>query len=168
MNTTDLVFRYTKELGVEGALGIIGATSSITFCLIAASTQPIQSNMSIYQFAVSGIAFLIVATLFSLCMISELLTKRQEIGILRALGAGRRIVAAIFLTKAILIGILGSIFGIAFGYAFTALTYGVGQQYNSAESILRALTIGSAGSIIGGLYVAIRASRMNIVEAIRS
>jgi len=167
MNTTDLVFRYIKELGVEGALGIIGVSSSITVCLIAASTQPMESNMSTYQFAVSSIAFLIVATLLSLCMISELLTKRQEIGILRALGAGRRIVTAILLAKAILIGILGSIVGIAFGYAFTTLTYGISQQYHSAELILRALTVGSAGSIAGGLYVAIRASRINIVEAIR-
>jgi len=167
MNTTDLVLRYVKELEVEGSLGIVGAAASVAVCLVATSARPIESNMSTYQFTLSGVVFLTVATLLSLCMISELLTKRQEIGILRALGAGRRILTAIFLSKSILIGTLGTLAGIAFGYAFARLTQGIGQTYYSGELILGAFTVGSAGSIAGGLYAVVRASRMNIVEAIR-
>ena len=167
MNTTDLLFRYIKELRVESSLGVIGAAASIAVCLAAASTRPMESNVSAYQFALSSITFLIVATLLSLCMMSELLLKRQEIGILRALGAGKRFVMAIFLSKSILIGTLGSVVGIAFAYVFTIITNVIGQTYYSGESILRTLIVGSAGSMAGGLYVAIRASRLNIVETIR-
>jgi len=167
MNTADLLFRYIKELGVESSLGVVGAAASITICLVAASTRQIESNASAYQFAVSSMGFLIVATLLSLCMMSELLLKRQEIGILRALGAERRVVMAIFLSKSILIGTLGSIAGIALGCVFTFITHAIGQQYQSVELILRMLTVGSAGSIAAGLYVAIRASRINIAETIR-
>jgi len=167
MNTTDLLFRYIKELGVESSLGVIGGAASITVCLVAASTRPMEGDASIYQLAVSSIGFLIVATLLSLCMMSELLLKRQEIGILRALGAGRRVVMAIFLSKSILIGTLGSVVGIALGCVFTVITQSIGQPYYSGELILRTLTVGCAGSMAGGLYVAIRASRLNIVETIR-
>jgi len=167
MNTVGLLFRYIKELGVESSLGFIGAAASITVCLVAASTGPIESGAFAYQFAVSSMGFLTVATLLSLCMMSELLLNRQEIGILRALGAGKRVVMAIFLSKSILIGTLGSIAGIALGCAFKVITHAIGQPYQAVEPILRMLTVGSAGSIAGGLYVAIRASRMNIVETIK-
>jgi len=167
MNTAGLLFRYIKESRVESSLGAVGAAASIAVCLVAASTRPTGSDASIYQFAVSSMGFLTVAILLSLCMMSDLLLSRQEIGILRALGAGKRIVIAIFLSKSILIGILGSIAGIAVGSVFTLITHSIGQPYQSGEPILRMLTVGSAGSIAGGLYVAIRASRMNIVETIR-
>jgi len=167
MNTADLLFRYIKEPRVESSLGAIGAATSITVCLIAASTRPIESDASTYQFAVSSMGFLTIATLLSLCMMSELLLKRQEIGILRALGAGKRVVMAIFLSKSILIGTLGSVAGIALGCVFTVTTHGIGQPYQAGEPILRILTVGFAGSIAAGLYVAIRASRMNIMETIR-
>jgi len=167
MNTADLLFRYIKEAGVESSLGGIGAAASITVCLVAASTRPIESVASSYQFAVSSLGFLTIATLLSLCMMSELLLKRQEIGTLRALGAGKRVVMAIFLSKSILIGTIGSIAGIALGCIFTAVTQTIAQPYQSGGPILRMLTVGSAGSIAGGLYVAVRASRMNIVETMR-
>jgi len=167
MNTADLLFRYIKEPRVESSLGFIGAAASITVCLIATSTRPIESDASAYQFAVSSMGFLTIATLLSLCMMSELLLKRQDIGILRALGAGKRVVMAIFLSKSILIGTLGTVAGIALGCVFTVITHAIGQPYQEGEPILRMLTVGSAGSIAAGLYVAIRASRMNIVETIR-
>jgi putative ABC transport system permease protein len=167
MNTADLLFRYIKETRVESSLGMIGAAASITVCLVAVSTRQIESDAPAYQFAVSSMGFLTVATLLSLCMMSELLFKRQEIGILRALGAGRRFVIAIFLSKSILIGTLGSVAGIALGYLLTSIMHAIGQPYQAGEPILRMLTVGSAGSIAGGLYVAIRASKMNIVETMR-
>lgn len=167
MNTTDLLFRYIKDVGVESSIGIIGAAMSIAVCLIAASRPPMEGNGSTYQFAVSSMAFLVVACLLSLCMMSELFLKRQEIGILRELGAGRRVVMTIFLSKSILVGGLGSVIGVLLGCVFTIIMHVFGQPYYSEELILGTLTVGSAGSIAGGLYVAIRASRLNIVETIR-
>jgi ABC-type antimicrobial peptide transport system permease subunit len=167
MNIADLLFRYIKESSVESSLGAIGAAASIAVCLVAGSTRAIESDALAYQFAVSSMGFLTVAILLSLCMMSDLLLNRQEIGMLRALGAGKRIVMAIFLSKSILIGTLGSVAGIAVGCVFAAITHSVGQPYQSGELILRMLTVGSAGGVAGGLHVAIRASRINIMETIR-
>ena len=167
MNTVDILFRYIKEPRAESSLGVVGAAASIAVCLVAASTQPIESNAFTYQFAVSSMGFLTVAILLSLSMMSEPLLKRQEIGTLRALGARKRVVMAIFLSKSILIGTLGSVAGIALGFAFTIITHVAGQPYQAGEPILRMLTVGSAGSLVAAVYVAVRASRMNIVEMMR-
>ncbi len=166
MNIADLLLRYIK-LDFESYLGIIGAAASATVCLVASSTRPMEGSASVYQLTVFSLAFLIVATSLSLCMMAELLLKRQEISILRALGAGKRIVIAVFLSKSILIGTLGSVVGIALGCVFTVTTHLIGQPYYSEELILRTLMLVFLGSMTGGLHVAIRASRMNIVEAIR-
>ena len=51
--------------------------------------------------------------------------RRQEIGILRALGKGRGSVATLFLGKALLLGIAGALSGFALG---TALLFGWGTE----------------------------------------
>jgi lipoprotein-releasing system permease protein len=51
--------------------------------------------------------------------------RRQEIGILRALGKGSASVAALFLGKALLLGVVGAVSGFALG---TALLLGWGNE----------------------------------------
>jgi ABC-type antimicrobial peptide transport system permease subunit len=51
--------------------------------------------------------------------------RRQEIGILRALGKGSASVAALFLGKALLLGVVGAVCGFALG---TGLLFGWGNE----------------------------------------
>lgn len=111
-------------------------------------------------------------------MYSAVANRVSEIGTLRALGFGRLSILAAFLLEALFIGIIGGALGLFLAsflqfltistmnfqtfseLAFTfTLTFGIAMQ-----SLIVALIMGLAG----GLLPAIKASRMNIVDALRT
>ncbi|HWA34466.1 MAG TPA: ABC transporter permease [Cyclobacteriaceae bacterium] len=101
--------------------------------------------------------------------------RTSEIGIRKALGANRRDIAFLFLTESVAVSAFGSMLGVLFGIGFTmiaipivkALTkvpFQADYTFNTiAITALVALLVG----IIFGTYPAIRASRLNPVDAIR-
>jgi putative ABC transport system permease protein len=101
-----------------------------------------------------------------------------EIGTLRALGFRRKTILATFLLESIVIGLAGALIGvfaasflqllvistINFG-TFTELAFG----FDLTPGVINAtLLFGFAMGIGGGFLPAVRASRMNIVSALRS
>jgi ABC-type antimicrobial peptide transport system permease subunit len=106
-------------------------------------------------------------------MLMAVFERTREIGVLRALGWGRRSILWMILSEAFLLGILGGIAGIMIA---AALTYGImaapgvggmieplWQWQIFARSIAVALILG----LLGGLYPAYRATRLQPVEALR-
>lgn len=110
-------------------------------------------------------------------MYSAVANRIGEIGVLRALGFGRTSILAAFLAESLLIGFIGGCVGLflaSFLQLFTISTLNF-QTFSelaftftltpgiAVRSLLASLIMG----LIGGLLPAIRASRMNIVEALR-
>jgi putative ABC transport system permease protein len=116
--------------------------------------------------------------------------RTREIGILKSLGMKNRTVLVIFLCEAALVGILGAVIGIGFGFGLSnfvsrfglALMGGTGSNaLNGQRSglsfnidpvltptvIIGALVFGVATSVLFGLYPAWRASKLKPVEALR-
>ena len=100
-----------------------------------------------------------------------------EIGTLRALGFQRRNILAAFLIESLLLGLIGGCTGLFFAsflQVFTVSTLNF-QTFSELaftfsltfEIIYKALTFSLVMGFIGGVLPAIRASRMNIVEALR-
>jgi putative ABC transport system permease protein len=100
-----------------------------------------------------------------------------EIGTLRALGFQRRNILAAFLVESLLLGLIGGCAGLFFAsflQVFTVSTMNF-QTFSELaftfsltfEIIYKALTFSLVMGFIGGVLPAIRASRMNIVEALR-
>jgi putative ABC transport system permease protein len=111
-------------------------------------------------------------------MYSTVANRINEIGTLRALGFGRMNILASFLVESLLIGLVGGAAGLFLAsflqfftvstlnfqtfseLAFTfTLTFGI-----ALKSLMASLTMG----LVGGLLPAIRASRMSIVDALRT
>jgi putative ABC transport system permease protein len=101
-----------------------------------------------------------------------------EIGTLRALGFQRRNILAAFLVESLLLGFLGGIAGLfiaSFLQVFTVSTLNF-QTFSELaftftltfEIIYKALTFSLVMGFVGGVLPAIRASRMNIVDALRA
>jgi ABC-type antimicrobial peptide transport system permease subunit len=106
-------------------------------------------------------------------MLMSILERTREIGVLRALGWGRRDILGLILREALLLGSLGGLasilIGIMLAYLLTLapLVGGVLEPEWTLGVFVRALTIALILGIFGGLFPAYRATRMQPVEALR-
>ncbi|MEV0379290.1 ABC transporter permease [Nonomuraea sp. NPDC050643] len=92
-----------------------------------------------------------------------------EIGLRRSLGAARRHIAAQFLLESTLIGLTGGVIGAALGVV-TVVAVSAAKQWTPLLDARLAITAPVAGAVVGllaGLYPALRAARMEPVDALR-
>lgn len=102
-------------------------------------------------------------------MLVSVTERTKEIGIRKSLGAKSNTIAAQFFTETLVIGqlggLLGTILGLITGYIFTRF---VGFEFVIPwGAIIGAVIISLVVAIISGLYPAIKASRLDPVEALR-
>lgn len=123
-----------------------------------------------------------LTTALSLLMISAFFTaiineRMREIGILRSLGAKRIHLFGIFLSEAIIIGVMGSVLGAFLGnvlsYLFSGRLLMVANPSMSLDLLTSfkitsvSFSVGPIICIIGALYSIVRISRMEPYRAIR-
>jgi ABC-type antimicrobial peptide transport system permease subunit len=111
-------------------------------------------------------------------MYASVASRTAEIGTLRALGFRKRSILAAFLTEAVLLGLAGGCIGLtlaSFMQMFTISTMNW-QSFSelafsftltpeiAARTLLFALIMG----VVGGFLPAVRAARLNIVDALRA
>lgn len=145
-------------------------------------TEPMKNNFNDFSLALKifiwfvGISILLCGMIgVANVMIAITLERTKEIGIKKALGATRANIIMTFLLEAIIVTIASGIVGILAGYIviFTIsevifrLNQNIIAPYVSWESILIYLVILFISGMISGLYPAIKASKMNVVDAIR-
>jgi putative ABC transport system permease protein len=143
-------------------------------------------TIEILLVGIAGISLLVAGVGIMNIMIVSLLERTREIGILKALGMRSRTVLSIFLAEALLVGLVGGIFGVVAGYFMSFLFAGLGDSLPfgrggttspmgalsitpvlTVEIILGAIFFGILVSAIFGLYPAWRASRLRPVDALR-
>jgi ABC-type antimicrobial peptide transport system permease subunit len=106
-------------------------------------------------------------------MLMAVFERTREIGVLRALGWKRRSILMLIMREAILLGLLGGIGGILVAIGLVSLlsaTPMIGEMISfrwSVTTVGRAIGIALTLGVIGGLYPAFRATRMQPVEALR-
>jgi putative ABC transport system permease protein len=113
-------------------------------------------------------------------LVMAILERRREIGVLKALGAADSDVQQLFFVEAGVMGAIGGIFGVLFGWLLgRAITFGTNfylhrQNLNPIELtavpwwlILFALAVAILVSLAAGLYPASRAAKLNPVDALR-
>jgi putative ABC transport system permease protein len=150
----------------------------------------ILTTIQIFLTAIASISLLVAGIGIMNIMTVSVMERTREIGILKAIGAKSRTILGMFLSEAMMIGLIGGVIGILSGYGISyALAYALSgfiqpQQQNtifenpvrqtiavtpvfSAEWTVIALVFGAAVCIIFGLYPARKASRLNPVEALR-
>ncbi|MCK4568371.1 MAG: FtsX-like permease family protein, partial [Candidatus Thorarchaeota archaeon] len=135
---------------------------------------------------IAGISLLVAGVGIMNIMIVSLMERTREIGILKALGAKSRTVMGIFLSEALLIGIIGGVFGIVTGVLVANLFSGLfsggapgmgGGQTDlnigtitpilTPELVFWAMFFGVVVSVVFALYPARRAAKLDPVEALR-
>jgi putative ABC transport system permease protein len=135
------------------------------------------SNVLISKMSTLTIGALIIGiiTLFGAAiglmniMLVSVTERTTEIGIRKSLGATRLIILFQFLIEAVVISQMGGVFGIIFGLIignFIAISFGIGFIIPWGWIII-AVAICLAVGIFSGLYPAIKASKLDPIEALR-
>jgi len=152
------------------------------FSLLDAS-KSLQTFFRVFDslLGIFGSLALAVATLGIVnTLVMAILERRREIGVLKALGAADTDVQQLFFVEAGVMGFLGGILGVAFGWLLgRAITFGTNvylqrQSLNPIDlsSVPWWLMIGGVifaviVSLIAGLYPASRAAKLNPIDALR-
>ena len=131
----------------------------------------ITSMIQLALVAIAGISLLVGGIGIANVMLVTVAERTREIGVMKAVGAKNRHVLIAFLFEACVIGVLGGLIGmgVAAAVSFTVvpLLFDVSGSL-PAEWAAIAVGICLAISLLSGLYPALRASRMDPVEALRS
>ena len=131
--------------------------------------------------SVGGLALLVATLGVANTMMMAIYERTREIGILKALGATSREVRRMFTADAVLLGVIGGFVGVIFGTLLGRLVDWVGHLYLESEGVIGIgqmsivppwLAIGAlifAGfiGVLGGLYPAARAARLDPVVALK-
>ena len=106
-------------------------------------------------------------------MLMSVFERTREIGVLRALGWRRRRILGLILRESVILGLLGGLSGILTAFILTGLMMSIqsyGEMINpiwTPEIFVRAIFVALSLGVVGGLYPAYRATRMQPVEALR-
>jgi putative ABC transport system permease protein len=98
-----------------------------------------------------------------------ILERTGEIGLRRSLGARPRHIAAQFLTESATLGTLGGLLGTSIGVS-TVVLVAVIENWTAVLNPLYVMPAPLMGSVVGllaGLYPALRAARIEPLEALR-
>lgn len=140
-----------------------------------------QSEMMAKFLRILGMSLTIIFSLGAIIgamitMYAAVLNRTSEIGTLRALGFQRKSILTAFLMESLLLGFIGGIVGLFFAsflqlYTVSTLNFQTFSELAFAfslsfEIIYKAMTFSLIMGFVGGVLPAIRASRMNIVEAL--
>ena len=151
------------------------SSARLTFFSIAEIVMTLLSTM------LTALGLLIMITgvlLITNVQLMNVEDREFQTGVLRAVGENRRGIFQSILIENMFQGILGGIFGLIGGLAFGQAValyliglFGTGQHsvqpVVSQQVVILSVIIGVALGIITGILPALRASRVNIVEALR-
>ena len=138
-----------------------------------AEQMPDMQNMDGMMTGISFLAIIVGGVGVMNTMLMTVLERTREIGVFRALGWKRSRILGMILQEALLLGLLGGVAGILLAFGLTAL---MGQAPLVGDAVtplwevdifVRSIAIALALGLLGGLYPAYRATRLQPVEALR-
>ena len=100
-------------------------------------------------------------------MLVSVTERTREIGLRKAVGATRRDILLQFLVEAVVLSLVGGSIGILLGWGGSAIINRFIQTSVTWESVALAFGVSAAVGIVSGLLPAIRASRLNPIDALR-
>src|SRR5258706_5711830 len=184
VNTIDVNFNSTEEArrieiaqNVQSALGGDYQAAS----LLAGEEMFASLKAGQVAFSIFGMVALFMGAFIIFNTFRTVVAERQhDIGMLRAVGASRRLIVGMILAEGLLQGMIGTLVGLMLGYLagmgiltlvgpimFQFLNIKIGPPVVSPLILVVSVLLGVGVTVFAGLVPAIRASRVTPLEALR-
>ena len=140
------------------------------------TANQIAGFITIFLGSVAGISLLVGGIGIMNIMLVSVTERTREIGIRKAIGARRSDILTQFLIEATVVSVVGGAIGILIGAGGSRLLNGLRlggpgaqpiQTVVSPDAILLAFTVSALIGLFFGVYPAVKASRLNPIEALR-
>jgi putative ABC transport system permease protein len=184
-----------RTLGRPGAVSLIEVAALCTACPIEDMVMQIQralpqarvtalrqavtlrmemvGQLMRFSWALSAVVLIIGGLVVLTTMLGAVTERKQEIGVLRAIGFRRRHIVNVILTEASLVSVVGGILGWLVGMGAAVILTPIVTQVNLPVSwdpmvawwaVVIALVVGVSASV----YPAVRAARLDPTTALRA
>jgi putative ABC transport system permease protein len=119
--------------------------------------------------AIASISLLVGGIGIMNIMLASILERTREIGVRRAVGARQSDIVRQFVVEAMMISFVGGSLGIVFGFVMSRLIAWLAgwSTIVTTSSILLAFVVSITVGLVFGIYPAVKAARLDPVEAIR-
>ena len=146
-----------------------GDFSVIVPAELLAEQRRTERLFSIVMVAIASISLLVGGIGIMNIMLASILERTREIGVRRAVGARQSDIIRQFVVEAMLISFVGGTFGIIFGMVMSRLIALLAgwSTIVTVSSILLAFIVSISVGLVFGIYPAVKAARLDPVEAIR-
>ncbi len=147
-------------------------TQDFTVTIPAALLAQQQQTQRIFTYvmvAIAAISLLVGGIGIMNIVLATVLERTREIGVRRATGARRRDIVRQFLLESVLISVGGGLMGIAFGFALShsIATFAEWKTIVTTTSVVIAFGVSFVVGVMFGIYPAMKAARINPIEALR-
>ncbi|MCL2708489.1 MAG: ABC transporter permease [Defluviitaleaceae bacterium] len=152
-----------ETIGPNSGYSVTDIGSTLNSAMEAANTMSsLLMAVAAIVLAVSGIGIMNV-------LMVAVKERTREIGILKSIGAARRVILLEFLLEAVFISVFGGLLGVALSYyAPAVLAYSSIDYLASFDGIMLGLCFSVITGIIFGYYPASRASRLKPIDALNA
>ena len=163
--------RVADALRAETGLTVDSWMQTNAGLLNALANQSVSNNL------IRSFVVIIVALGISSVLVVSVVQKQREIGILRAMGAGRRRILVVFLLQGGLVGLAGSLLGIVLAYGLLVVFSNIFRSPDGSPMFtaqlapalaLQATLLACVVGLLAAVIPARRAARMDPVQAIRA
>jgi putative ABC transport system permease protein len=166
----------TSVTDAEVVRGILNAShhdagdfSVIVPAELLAQQKRTEQLFNTVMVAIASISLLVGGIGIMNIMLAAILERTREIGVRRAIGARRWDIIRQFVIEATLISFAGGLLGVVLGFAMSQLIAWLAgwSTVVTLSSILLAFVVSISVGLIFGIYPAVKAARLDPVEAIR-
>jgi putative ABC transport system permease protein len=153
------------ESVVESVNGRFPKLETMSQKEMAANMDDLLSGMNTFFNGINAVAILVALVVVLVVMVMAVSERTREIGTLRAIGAKKRTILGLIVQESAILSLIGGILGVPLCFLMNSMFY---QNTEISLAIIpQGIIAAVAAGVIGSLYPAWRATRVNPLQALR-
>ncbi|GAB4483813.1 MAG: ABC transporter permease [Thermodesulfovibrionales bacterium] len=143
------------EMAGDGVRSVLSGAAVKTLRQVALAEESLLAKIQLLMMLVTGVVVFASGISVTSTMGANVLERREEIGLMKALGATRRDISSFYMAEALLIGALGGVSGFAVGFlSAQAISKGAFNSFIAMPLLIpaAALAMGLAVSVVSSYF----------------